>query len=128
MFATIPPDLRTDGSSLGNLMRNMGSSTGIAIATVLLSRNIQINHAELGANITRFGLPVDLDRIGAYGEYGEAALRVVDAMVNKQAAMIAYLDDYWLMSIACVVAIPLLLILKVSKGPPPSAEEMQPSH
>ena len=39
-FATLPPRLRTDGSSLLNLFRSVGSSIGISVATVELARNI----------------------------------------------------------------------------------------
>lgn len=114
-FATLPPHLRTDASSLGNLMRNMGSSIGISAASVELARNIQVNHAELGAHVTRTLAPFDLDRITAYGGAAETALRVIDGMVNQQAAMIAYLNDFYAIAIACVAAIPLLLLVRPAR-------------
>ena len=114
-FATLPPQFRTDASSLGNLMRNLGSSIGISAASVMLSRNVQINHAEIGAHVTRALVPFDLDRLTAYGGMAEAALRVVDGMVNKQAAMIAYINDFYAMALACFVSIPLLLLVRSGK-------------
>ena len=51
-FATLAPYMRTDASGLSNLTKNIGSSVGIAIASVLLARNVQINHAELAMHIT----------------------------------------------------------------------------
>src|SRR5690606_33345278 len=51
-FATLPPHLRTDGSSLLNLSRSVGSSVGISVVMTLLARDIQRNHAELAENIT----------------------------------------------------------------------------
>ncbi|WP_068077466.1 DHA2 family efflux MFS transporter permease subunit [Novosphingobium lentum] len=114
-FATIDAKFRTDAAGLNMLFRNVGSSTGIAAGTVLLSRNLQLNHAELGAQITRMSVPFDLDRITAYGGIGDSAMTMVDLMVNKQAAMIAYLDDFLVMSIACFAAIPVLLIVKGTK-------------
>lgn len=128
MFATLPASLRTDGSSLANLSRNLGASTGIAIATVLLGRNIQVNHAELGAAVNRFGLPFDLDRASAYGQYGEAGLRMLDAAINRQAAMIAYLDDFWLMGIACLCAIPLLFVVRPARASGAIPEELGGAH
>lgn len=118
-FATLPPHLRTDASSLGNLMRNLGSSIGISAASVELARNIQVNHAELGAHVTRTLVPFDLDRVTAYGGMGETMLRVMDGMVNQQAAMIAYINDFYAMAIACVVAIPLLMLVRPAKPAPP---------
>lgn len=128
MFATLPATLRTDASSLANLSRNLGASTGIAIVTVLLGRNIQVNHAELGAAVTRFGLPFDVDRATTYGQYGDAGLRMLDAAINRQAAMIAYLDDFWLMAIACLLAIPLLVFVRPSRPANLVSEELGGAH
>lgn len=114
-FATLPSEYRTDASSLGNLMRNVGASIGIAAASVELARNVQVNHAELGAHVTRALVPFNLDRITAYGGTGEAALRVVDGLVNQQAAMIAYINDFYAMALACFGAIPLLLLVRTAK-------------
>lgn len=116
-FATLPSEYRTDASSLGNLMRNVGASIGISAASVELARNVQINHAELGEHITRSMVPFNLDRITAYGGAGEAALRVIDGMVNQQAAMIAYLNDFHAMALACFFAIPLLLLVRTGRKP-----------
>ncbi|MFM9935273.1 MAG: DHA2 family efflux MFS transporter permease subunit [Novosphingobium sp.] len=111
-FATLAPQLRTDASGLMNLFRSIGASIGIAVCTFMLARNIQINHAELGARITRMSAPFDLDRITAYGGVSEAGMRVVDGIVNKQAAMIGYLDDFYMMALLCWAAIPVLFFLK----------------
>lgn len=111
-FATLDPRLRTDAASMLNMIRNMGSSVGIAVATVMLSRNIQINHAEMGAMVTRMSVPFDIDRITAYGGMGGAAMTMVDLAVNKQAVMVAYIDDFLMMAIACFAAVPVLFLFK----------------
>jgi MFS transporter, DHA2 family, multidrug resistance protein len=46
-FATLPVELRTDGSALFHLLRNLGSSIGIALAVTYLTRSTQHNRAEL---------------------------------------------------------------------------------
>ncbi len=51
-FATLAPHFRTDASSLMNLVRNIGSSLGVAVLTALLASNIQTSHADLGAHVT----------------------------------------------------------------------------
>ena len=122
-FATLPPELRTDAAGLNNLMRSIGASIGIAVCTFMLARNVQVNHAEMGARITRMSVPFDLDRITAYGGVSEAGMRVVDGMVNKQAAMIGYLNDFYMMALLCWAAIPVLFFVKAAKpaaaGSPP---------
>lgn len=124
-FATLPANLRTDAAGLTNLFRSIGASIGIAVCTFMLARNIQTSHAELGAQITRMSVPFDLDRITAYGGVSEAGMRMVDGMVNKQAAMIGYLDDFYMMAILCWAAIPVLFFVKagvaVTDGAPVQA-------
>lgn len=125
-FATLPPELRTDAAGLTNLFRSIGASIGIAVCTFMLARGVQVNHAELGARITRMSAPFDLDRITAYGGVSEAGMRVVDGMVNKQAAMIGYLNDFYIMALLCWAAIPVLFFVKAGKpaaagGPPMAA-------
>src|SRR5215212_5994721 len=53
-FATVPPAMRTQGTALYSLMRNIGSSIGISLVIFLLGRNTQIMHAELAAYVTPF--------------------------------------------------------------------------
>ena len=50
-FQTLDPRLRTEATSLFNLVRNLGSSIGISIMAAMLTANMQINHAELAAGI-----------------------------------------------------------------------------
>jgi len=52
-FSTLPPQLRTDGSSLLNLARSLGASVGISITTILLAANIQRGHQEIGGGSIR---------------------------------------------------------------------------
>jgi DHA2 family multidrug resistance protein len=110
-FANLPPMLRTEGSSVFNLSRSMGSSIGISLVTTLLARNVQVNHEVLGAHVTGQALSAfDLSTIDRYQGLGAAMLYAVDAEVNRQAAMIAYVDDFLAMAILSLVAIPLVIL------------------
>ncbi|MCX7283382.1 MAG: DHA2 family efflux MFS transporter permease subunit [Novosphingobium sp.] len=117
-FVTLPPQYRTDATSLGNLLRNLGSSIGISAASVELARNMQVNHAEIGAHVTRTLVPFNLDQLTAYGTAGETGLHMVDGLVNQQAAMIAYINDFYAMTLACLIAIPLLFFVRTAKRAP----------
>lgn len=115
-FATLAPHQRTDAASLFSLVRNIGSSIGISIVTVMLTRNVQINHVELSAGINPFN-PVLGTLYPAAAAGNPAALAQVDKLVNAQALMIAYVDDFKLMMIVTLCAIPLVIFLRK----PPSA-------
>lgn len=117
-FATLSPALRTDGSSLLNLFRSLGASAGIAWMTMLLARNIQTSHADLGANVTAAtGNLIDFSTTDRFQALGDTAMTIIDAEVNRQAAMIAYIDDFYLMMWITLAAAPLALLMRRNKGP-----------
>jgi DHA2 family multidrug resistance protein len=110
-FSTIDTKYRADATSLFSLVRNIGSSIGISIVSTMLARNIQVNHVELGAAINPYN-PV-LQQISPAAVAGNAtAISQLDGLVNLQAAMVAYIDDFYLMMWVTLAAVPLALILK----------------
>lgn len=123
-FATLSPQLRTDGSSLLNLSRSIGSSIGISVVTALLARNIQTSHADLAGHVTAsMTALVDFSTIQRYQTAGDAVLRILDAEVNRQAAMIAYVDDFYLMMWLTFATIPLVLLMRRVDGLRPMPAE-----
>jgi DHA2 family multidrug resistance protein len=131
-FASLPASYRTTGASLLNLARNIGGSVGISVVTFLLARNVQVSHADMAQHITPAVIPGLMppggggDTVAMLGAAGQAALQMVDAEINRQALMIAYLDDFRLMMWVCVAAMPLVWLLRPAKqqagGPPVIAD------
>jgi MFS transporter, DHA2 family, multidrug resistance protein len=118
-FSTLPMRMRTDGSALLYLFRSLGGSFGISIMTTMLARNMQTSHADLAGHITANALPaVDLSSTDRLGSLGEAALQLMNLEINRQAAMIAYLDDFKLMMILLLVISPMIFFLKPGKPSP----------
>ena len=116
-FATLPMQLRTDGSSLLYLMRSLGGSIGISLTTTALTRNIQVSHEDLASHITSSSSAViDPATADRWGSLGEAAMQAMNLEVTRQSAMIAYLSDFKLMMIVVLAFMPLILILRPSKG------------
>jgi len=113
-FSTLPPNYRTDGSTLMTLFRNLGSSFGIAVIVTTLSRNMQTSHADIAGSVTSYNLPaVDpLATAAQLGEYGDAALTVLNDEVTRQAAMVAYLDNFYLMFWMVLAVAPLAFLFK----------------
>jgi MFS transporter, DHA2 family, multidrug resistance protein len=112
-FATLAPGQRADGTGLYNLSRNVGSSVGISIVSYLLIRNDQVNHATIASHVTAvnraFGNGAVLHAFSPWTAAGRAAL---DQMVQLQASIISYIDDFKLMMILSLAAVPLVLLLR----------------
>lgn len=110
-FATLEPRFRADATSLFSLVRNIGSSIGISVVTAAMARNIQINHAELGAYIQPYN-PLLVQISPAAVAHDPAALQMMDGLVNIQAAMVSYVDNFYLMMWVSLAAMPLAMILR----------------
>jgi DHA2 family multidrug resistance protein len=95
-------------------MRNIGSSVGISIVMTLLSRNTQVNHAEIAARLSPFG--GNMAQMPALFGNSASGLAALNGEVTRQASAIAFLNDFWLMMVMTVVAIPLLLLLRPVKS------------
>ena len=88
-----------------------GSSIGISIVTVVLTRNVQINHAELGAAMTPFNQNLAAAMPSAVAG-DPTALMKLDGLVNLQALMVSYVNDFKLMMIVTLCALPLVFLLR----------------
>ncbi|MBX3581583.1 MAG: DHA2 family efflux MFS transporter permease subunit [Rhizobiaceae bacterium] len=116
-FATLEMHQRTDAASLFSLVRNLGSSIGISIVTVVLTRNVQINHAEISAGMTPFNQALGAAMPSAVAGDPSALMRL-DLLVNIQALMVSYVDDFKLMMIVTLCAIPLVFLLRKPASAP----------
>jgi DHA2 family multidrug resistance protein len=116
-FATLDARYRTDATALFSLVRNIGSSIGISIVSVMLVRNAQINHAELSAFINPFN-PNLWAASPAAASGDPTALSQIDGLVNIQALMISYVNDFKLMMVVTLFALPLVLLLRKPKYAP----------
>jgi MFS transporter, DHA2 family, multidrug resistance protein len=112
-LSTLAPQQRTEGAGLFSLARNIGSSVGISAVNALLTRNTQVNHADIVQHVTAvnrvFADPTIAQFWNPLTAAGRAAL---DAMITRQAQIIAYIDDYKLLMIATLVVIPLLIVFR----------------
>ena len=117
-FSTLKPQLRAEGSSLLNLFRSVGSSIGISIMSALFARNLQVSHSDLAAHVSGdVGGMIDLSTVDRYQSMADAGLYMIDAEINRQAAMIAYIDDFYLMMWFAIATLPLILLMKIKAGP-----------
>jgi DHA2 family multidrug resistance protein len=112
-FATLSPDMRAQGTAIYSLVRNIGSSIGISLVQTMLTRNTVIAHASLVERVTTGSSAWHNPAVAAaYGVRTPAGAALLDGAVTQQAAMIAYIDDFWFMLCLTVLVMPLLLLIR----------------
>jgi DHA2 family multidrug resistance protein len=118
VFSTLPVTLRTEATGIYSLMRNLGSAIGISVTGALLERNTEINHAEIAAPITPFNRVFQSGAAAHYwhpGSVGGAS--ALNQEVTRQATIIGYNNDYLLMMILTLMALPLVLLVRANGQP-----------
>ena len=121
-FASLSPMYRNEGSSVFTLVRNLGSSAGISIVEALQTHNVETVHAGLVSHIVA-GNPNLAMLPAAMNPATAAGAATLNAEINRQAAMVAYVDDFKLMLIITVCTVPLLFLMKV-----PRVKKLDPEH
>ncbi len=123
-FSRVPPGKNNAASSLYNLMRNLGSSFGIAAVTTVLARRTQFHQARLTEHLSAATIRVQQARSAQYlAQHGDGlglptarAARMLYRTVLQQAGAMAYLDAFWLLGTLCfIMPVFAFFILKVKR-------------
>jgi DHA2 family multidrug resistance protein len=120
-FATLPPQFRGDAAALQNLARNIGAAIGISVTSFTLARSTQVSHADIAAGITPFNRILQhQDAVTHYLNPGVTkGAQVLEAIINRQAQIIAFSNDYRMMTFIVVPPLLLLFFMRRPGRPPP---------
>ena len=115
-FATLSPIYRTDGSALINLVRNVGSAFGISITTTILANAMQSAHAQLAEHVNMFNRNLTVNAPSMmWNPQLPFGAEQLDQVVNYNAAVIAYANDFLFMFF---ISLPALIVIFLMKRPP----------
>jgi MFS transporter, DHA2 family, multidrug resistance protein len=118
-FVTLPAHLRNGGTSILTLVRNIGSSVGISMVIANLTEKTNYMHERLGAQVTPFNDALQMPDVHSILDMTTATGRaMMDAIITRQATMIAYLNDYKLLMVLTLAMIPLVLIIGTAPKTP----------
>jgi DHA2 family multidrug resistance protein len=117
----LPPNKTNQASALMNVARNLGGSIGISIANVVLTQRTQFHQSRLVEN-TIPSSPVFQSTLQQMTKYfqqhgvntGDAkgqAMGLIGQMIRTQAALMAYIDVFYVCAITAALMIPLVLLL-----------------
>jgi DHA2 family multidrug resistance protein len=115
-YGNLPPGKNNHASAMMSLMRNLGGGIGISIAVMLLTRRTQLHQERLASKATHFYEPF-VQFMNSIGGFTETNLHNFYTMLQKQAAMLAYLDVFKIMGIGCLGVVALLFFMRQAKRP-----------
>jgi DHA2 family multidrug resistance protein len=127
-LGTIPREKLSNATAAYNVIRNIGGSAGVALAVTLLSRRSQAHQVTLIAHVnewnpeTTAGLKAWTDHFLAQGADIATAQRQALGMLYQrtleQAQVLAYSDDFWLLSLLFLLVICLLPFIRRVRAEP----------
>jgi DHA2 family multidrug resistance protein len=129
-MAEIRPEKMGNATSIFNLMRNIGGSVGIAAMTTFLARRTQMHQSRLVEKITA-GNQHMLEMLqglqGFFRAYGadnytanRKALGALYGLVQSHAAMLAFVEAFWVMGVVFLLMLPFILLLRYRRHEKPT--------
>lgn len=130
-YSFLPKNKNNKASSITNLFRNQGGSVGIAFVTTLLARRTQYHQSVLVAHITPFQQRYQ-ETFAALSRYfathgftaPDAALHAkaqLARILQQQAALLGFLDCFWVLGCACLIGAPLVFFTRKIRSAGPGA-------
>jgi DHA2 family multidrug resistance protein len=116
-FLTLPNQLRTDGTSMLTLMRNVASSIGISVVIAQLTEGSRRVYAVLSEHVNPFNHAMQMpDVTGMINMNTDGGRAMADVMVALQAQIIAFSQDYQLLMMFILASIPLAIMIGSTKA------------
>jgi DHA2 family multidrug resistance protein len=118
-FSTLPPRQVTEGSAVFTLMRNFGSSMFISVAVLVVSRSTASNYSRMTEFITPYNKTLSMPGLPTQWSLESASsLQSLSNEILRQAAMIGYLNAFYLMAFVALAAMPLAALMRGVKRDP----------
>ena len=118
-FATLEPRFRGDGSGLYSLGRNIGSSIGVSMLMGALAVYVRTNREQLVTFINPFNPLLHDPALQRLADPRlPEGLELLNNIVQREAMMLGYLDDFRLMMLVTFIAIPLVFTLRPLRPKP----------
>lgn len=124
-YAFLPRDKNNAASGLMNLARNMGGSVGISVVTTMLDRRSQVHMTDLSSHLSQSNPALQAMIKGtsrAMQAHGaspagatQQAYALLQGTVERQAAMLSYIDCFWFLGAAILCMVPMVFLMKKSK-------------
>ena len=121
-YAYLPRDKNNAASGLMNLARNIGGSVGISVVTTMLARRAQYHQHRLSSHLSASnpqfwgvlqGMAHALEARGfSPVDAMHKAYALLQGTAFRQAGMLAYIDNFWLLGVAILAMVPMVFLMK----------------
>ena len=125
-LSSLPPALRTQGTAMWTLIRNLGSSIGVSIVIANLTNGTIVMHARLMESVTPFNQALADPAAAMLNPATDTGRALLEQIVAQQASIIAYNNDFLLMMLMTLAAFPLILLVRWQAAPAPQAAASLP--
>ena len=116
-FDTLAPSDRAEAASVFHLLRNIGSSFFISLSIAEIVRATGANYSRMTEMISPYNTTLSLPWVTGAWDFGSVAgLAKVAKEINRQAAMIGYLNAFVMYAVASGLGLLLVLIVRRRKS------------
>ena len=116
-FCTLGKTLMTEGSAIFNLTRSFGSSVFISLSVLVLMRSSAANYSGLNERISVFNDVLRSPELaGSWSAQNLEGLAALTREVERQSAMVGYLNAFYLFTAAAAITIPLVWLFRPPKA------------
>jgi MFS transporter, DHA2 family, multidrug resistance protein len=122
-YSSLPRDKNNAASGLMNLARNIGGSVGISFVTTGLARRAQFHQVRLVEHLNAANPPFQSILQGLTNTFSgsgpgvaqQRAYAMIQANVIREATMLAYIDNFWVLGVLIFCLIPFVFLINAKK-------------
>jgi MFS transporter, DHA2 family, multidrug resistance protein len=121
-YAGLRPQDTNQAAGLINVARNLGGSIGVAMVQTALQQRQQFHQSRLVEHIVTTESPfqdalrratdVFIHGGATVADASRRAYALIGQTIAQQATLLAYIDTFWLLTLLCLVALPIAFLLR----------------
>src|SRR5215831_11194479 len=114
-LSTLSVALRTQGTAMWTLIRNLGSSVGVSVVIADLTNKTIMMHALLAESVTPFNQAMADPAAAMLDANTDTGRALLENLLTQQATIIAYANDFKLMLVMTLLCFPLVVLVRTSR-------------
>jgi DHA2 family multidrug resistance protein len=111
ILTTLEARYITEAAMVSNLVRSVGSSIGVSVMVTVLSQSTQVVRSGLVEHINIFSPTVKDMAVGMMSDPRQA-LAAVDAVIEREASMTAFMNDFRLLTVMLAALVPMMFLFR----------------